>query len=374
MPVMTDDAEKRPRTMEEILGLALKHAASDLHLKAGQPPFLRVNGQIHPAEGAPLSAAEVLELAGEILDARARKSLEESGSADFSHTTRGGDRFRINVYHQRGLTSLAARRVMRSIGDFEELHLPAGPLETICKARQGLVVFSGVTGCGKSTSIASCLAYINDQRRCHIVTIEDPIEFLFEDKLAFIDQREIGSDVPSYSLALKYLLREDPDVVMVGELRNKEAVEAALRAAETTRLVFTTVHAASAPGVIVRLLDWFTPEERQLVRESLASNVVGVVCQKLLPCTDPNLPRIPATELLLSSPAVRKTIRDGDTAHLAAIISAENDQGMHDFTQDLSRLVREEWVDPKVAYDMAPNPEALRLAIRGIDMKKGTIR
>jgi len=371
---MTDDAKKRPQTMEEILGLALEHGASDMHLKVGQPPFLRVNGQIRPTDGAPLSAADVLELAGQIMDPRARKSLEEVGSADFSHTTRGGDRFRINVYHQRGLTSLAARRVMRFVGDFEELHLPAGPMQTICKSRQGLVIFSGVTGCGKSTSIASCLAYINDHRRCHIVTIEDPIEFLFEDKLAFVDQREIGSDVPSYDLALKYLLREDPDVVMVGELRDKDAVEAALRAAETTRLVFTTVHAASAPGVLVRVLDWFTPEERHLIRESLASNLVGVVCQKLLPCTDPNVSRVPATEILLSSPAVRKTIRDGDTVHLATIISVENDQGMHDFTQDLSRLVREEWVDPKVAYDMAPNPEALRLSIRGIDVKKGTIR
>lgn len=371
---MTDDANRPRRTMDDLLALAVDRGASDLHLKAGLPPLLRVHGQIETADGAPLRAEDIREMTWQIMDARARRSMEEAGSADFSHTVPTSDRFRINVFQQRGMVSVAARRVQRFISNFGELHLPAATMSRMCKVRNGLIVFAGTTGCGKSTSIASCLSYINETRRCHVVTIEDPIEYLFEDKLAFVNQRELGLDVPTYELGLRFLLREDPDVVMVGELRDKLVVEAALRAAETTRLVFTTVHAGSAPGVITRILDWFTPEERPLIRESLASNIVAVIVQKLVPSCRPDAPRVPATEVLLSSPSVRKTIREGDNAHLATIIQAENDQGMHDFTQDLARLIREEWVDPKEAYDMAPNAEALRLAIRGIAVKKGTIR
>jgi twitching motility protein PilT len=371
---MTDDPNRPWQTMDDLLALAVAHRASDLHLKSNRPPLLRIHGEVETVDGPPLAAQQILEMCLGIMNERARRHLEEAGAADFSHTLREGDRFRINVFRERGETAVAARRVQRFVASFDELHLPGDTMGRMCKVRHGLIVFSGTTGCGKSTSIASCLAYINETRACHIVTIEDPIEYLFEDNLAFINQREIGPDVPNYELALRFLLREDPDVVMVGELRDKMVVEAALRAAETTRLVFTTVHGGSAPGVITRILDWFTPEERPLIRESLASNLVAVIVQKLVPSCRPDVPRVPATEVLLSSPTIRKTIREGDNAHLGTIIQAENDQGMHDFTQDLARLIREEWVDPKVAYEMAPNAEALRLAIRGIAVKKGTIR
>jgi twitching motility protein PilT len=368
------DLPSHPPPLENLLALALEHRASDLHLKAGQPPLLRVNGQIEPTDLPALTGSEIMSLADGLLDDRTRQMLREFGNADLSHTTGAGERFRMSIYRQQGIMSIAVRRVQRFVGNFEELHLPAATMARISSARQGLVIFAGTTGCGKSTSIASCLDYINAHRRCHVVTIEDPIEFLFDDKMAFVEQREIGTDVPAFPQALRALPREDPDVVMVGELRDKPSVEATLMAAETTRLVFTTVHSGSAPGVLLRLLDWFTADERSLIRDTLAQNLVAVICQRLVPCADPNVARVPATEVMLSSPTVRKAIRDGDDAHLATIIAAENDQGMHNFTQDLARLVREEWIDPKVAYEVAPNPEALRLAIRGIEVKRGTLQ
>ena len=363
-----------PLNVKGLFALALEREASDLHLKVGQPPLLRIAGKIQPNEGTPLTAEEILTLVLGLMDERIRRRFEETCSADFSYQMETGDRFRINVYRQRGDVSLAARRVSRSIPTFQELHLPEKTLRQISDASQGLVIFAGVRGTGKSTTIAACLEHINQTRRCHILTMEDPIEFLFEDKMAFVNQREIGADAPTFPDALRCLTREDPDVVLVGEVRDKNTCESVLRAAEASRLVFTTVHATSAPSVITRMLEMFPSEDRRLVREILATHLVVIVCQMLLASSDPNVPRIPATEILLSTAAVRKMIRDGDDAGLAPLIVSDKDYGMHDFTQDLARLVREEWVDPKIAYEMAPSPEALKMAIRGIAVKQGTLR
>ncbi len=315
-----------------------------------------------------------MDLAHEIMNERVRREFEEVGAIDFSHMMDTGDRFRVNVYRQRGYTSLAARRVLRHVPDFKELHLDEKLMTRLCEPRQGLIIVAGVTGCGKSTTIASALNHINHTRRCHIVTIEDPIEFLFEDHTAFVNQREIGTDCPTFDLALKHLMREDPDVVLVGEMRDHDTCESVLRAAETGHLVFTTLHSSSAPGAITRLLDLFRPEEHPIIRQTLAANLVAVMCQNLVPSADPNVARVPATEILLTSPTVRKMIRDGDESALSNVLGADVAFGMHDFTWDLARLVREEWVDPKVAYEVAPNAEALRMAIKGIAVRQGTIR
>jgi twitching motility protein PilT len=371
---MTDASQPEGTDMEALMGLALARRASDLHLKAGQPPILRIDGEVQPTDLAPLDAADVLNLARQIMDERTIRLYEDAGSVDFSHETGSGDRFRVNVYRQRGTASVAVRRVSREVLSFAKLNLPGETLERICGVREGLVIFCGVTGTGKSTSIAACLDHINARRRCHIVTLEDPIEYLFEDKQGFVNQREIGTDVASYAVALKFLLREDPDVVLVGEMRTRTDVEGVLRAAETTRLVFTTVHASSAPGAVTRLLDLFPAHEHHVLRESLAHSLVAVICQKLVPAADPNVARVPATEVMLATPTVRKAIRDGDESRLPNIITAGGDVGMHDFTQDLVRLVREEWIDPKDAYEAAPSPEALKMAIRGIDVKRGSLQ
>jgi twitching motility protein PilT len=360
--------------MESLLAMAVDRGASDLHLKAGQPPVLRIDGKVRFTEFATLGSDEIRDLALAVMDERERHELAERGSSDFSYALASGDRFRINVFRQRGDTSVAARAVRRQIPDFESLHLPTKVLEGLCQASQGLIVFAGVTGSGKSTSIASCLDYINRRRRCHIVTIEDPIEFLFEDKEAFINQREIGTDVPTFPQALRYLPREDPDVVLVGEMRDQETCESVLRVAETGHLVFTTLHSSTAASAVTRLMDLFPSSEHEFIRLTLAQNLVGVVAQRLVPGSRPEAAQVPMTEVLVSTPLVRKMIREGDEDHLPNLVSAGAEVGMHDFTQDLARLVRDEWVALKDAYEVAPNPEALKMAIRGIDVKQGTLR
>jgi len=371
---MAETSDTGTTDFEALLALMADRGASDLHLKAGRPPILRVEGEVTFADRPALDADAITRLLETAMGDQSRARLRERGQAGFSCVLPDGSRFRVSVYRQRGRISVAVRRVRRDIPTFGQLHLPTETMQRLCRAWQGLVIFTGVTGTGKSTSIAACLDFINARRRCHIVTLEDPIEYLLEDKEAFVDQREIGTDVPSYEVAMESLLREDPDVVLVGEMRSPETVEGVLRAAETTRLVFTTTHAMSAPGALRRVVDLFEERQRRLLRETLASNLVAVVCQRLVPAADPNVGRVPATEVLLATPAVRSAICSGETDRLPDLISAGAADGMHDLTQDLARLVREEWVQPGAAYEVAPNPEALKVAIRGIEIRKGTVR
>jgi twitching motility protein PilT len=352
----------------------IERRGTDAHLKAGQPPLVRVAGALVPTDGPALAADQIAAVARAIMPEPVRAHFEAAGNADFAYTTAGGERFRVNVYRQRGCVSVAARHISGRIPTFQELHLPQDSMRRIAESAQGLVLFAGVRGTGKSTSIAACLGYINERRRCHILTLEDPIEYVFEDRQAFVNQREIGLDVPSYAEALRNLAREDPDVVLVGEIRDADTCLSLLRAAESSRLVFSTVHAPSAPAVIARLVELFPDPQRQVVREVLATNLTAVVCQKLLPSLDPNTRLVPATEVLVPTATLRKMIRDGDDAALADQIAGGADLGMHDFTQDLARLVKEEWVDPKTACEMAPNAEALRMMLRGIDVKSGAMR
>jgi twitching motility protein PilT len=371
---MPEPSDTATREFEALLALMTDRRASDLHLKAGRPPALRIGDDLAVTDRPALDAAGVARLAEAVMGEADRAQLAERGQAEFSWAVDDGSRFRVSVYRQRGRLSVAVRRVNRTIPTFGDLHLPVETMERLCKAWQGLVIFTGVTGTGKSTSLAACLDWINARRQCHIVTVEDPIEYLLEDREALVEQREIGLDVPSYDVAMESLLRADPDVVLVGEMRSPETVEGVLRAAETTRLVFTTTHAMSAPGAVRRVLDLFDERQRRLVRETLAASLVGVVCQRLVPAADPNVDRVPATEVMLGTAAVRAAVRTGETDRLADLVSAGDADGMHDMTQDLARLVREEWIQPAAAYEVAPNPEALKVAIRGITIRKGTLR
>ena len=235
--------------MDWLCQLAVDQKASDLHLKAGMPPVLRIDGEIRSTGIRALTDQEIRQIVHEVMNDRQRRVLEETGAIDFAYAQTTGDRFRVNVFSQRSLTSVAARRVIRRIPSFEELNLPAATLARLCERHQGLIIFCGQAGCGKSTSIASCLEHINQRRACHIVTVEDPIEFLYEDKKAFVSQREVGTDVESMESALKFLMREDPDVVLIGEMRDRDTFEAAIQAAETGHLVFATLHAGSPASV-----------------------------------------------------------------------------------------------------------------------------
>lgn len=354
------------------LHTAAKHQASDLHLKANSKPRIRLATQIRVLTGETLSSQHIENLAFELMSPKLIEQFKTKGAADFAYALSDGDRFRINLFKQRGLTSLAARRIVRIIPSFDELNLPA-QFQKIAEYRQGFVLLSGITGSGKSTSIAAMIDYINNTRACHVVTIEDPIEYIFEDKKAFINQREIGLDVENFADALKHLMRQDPDVVLVGELRDYETFSAALQAAETGHLVFGTVHSSTTSQTITRILDLFPADERGLVRQSLVFNLKAIVSQKLLPSIKPDTALVPAVEIMLSTPATRKLIDEGRDIEIIDVIREGHHDGMQDFVESLRQLVEKEWIEHSVAYEAAPNPEELRMRLKGIKTGGGSI-
>ena len=364
-PINTNkNAEKEPE-LNKFFRAAIKTQANDLHMKVGQPPKLRLYGRLKDTTGKVMTEEKMEQLVFEILSPAQKEFFIEHGTLDFAYEIGDEDRFRINIFRQRGMISLAARRVSANIPPFEELHLPK-TLETICERAQGLVLVVGPTGCGKTTTIASMINYINNTRYCHIITIEDPIEYLFKDAKAIVSQREIGIDIKDYEQALRFLMRQDPDVVFVGEMRDAKTVTAGMRAAETGHLVFGTMHSANASQAIHRLLDLFPQSERDLIRQTLSLALASVISQVLLPCIREGIDRMPAVEILLANPAVRKLISDGRENELPNVIRSSQQEGMQDLTDNLCGLVKDGSIDPKDAYRYAPNKDDLKMAIKGI--------
>ena len=364
-PINTNkNAEKEP-DLNKFFRAAIKTQANDLHMKVGQPPKLRLYGRLKDTTGKVMTEERMEQFIFEILSPSQKEIFLKSGTLDFAYEIGDQDRFRINIFRQRGLISLAARRVSANIPPFEKLHLPK-TLETICERAQGLVLVVGPTGCGKTTTIASMINHINNTRSCHIVTMEDPIEYLFKDAKAIVSQREIGIDVEDFEQALRYLMRQDPDVVFVGEMRDSKTVTAGMRAAETGHLVFGTMHSTNASQAIHRLLDLFPQSERDLTRQTLSLALAAVVSQVLLPCIKEGIDRMPAVEVLLANPAVRKLISDGRENELPNVIRSSQQEGMQDLTDNLCQLVKDGSIDPKDAYRYAPNKDELKMALKGI--------
>lgn len=361
--------DKAPE-LDRYFRAVVKMQASDLHLKANTVPRVRTGGAVKSTSASTLSNEDVERMVFEIMTDAQREYYRAHGACDFAYDLDGSDRFRINVFRQRGLTSMAARRVARYVPTFEELHLPP-KLKDLCYLHQGMIILAGITGAGKSTSIAAMLQHINHMRACHIVTVEDPIEYLFDDDKAFINQREIGIDVRSFEDALRYLMREDPDVVLIGEMRDRETFQAAMNAAETGHLVFCTVHSSSTSQTITRILDLFPEDGRELVRQSLVFNLRAVVCQKLLPSIKPGVERVPAVEIMITNPSVRRLIESHRETEIPDVIRSCYGEGMQDFTEHLRRLVEDEFIDHKTAYESAPNPEELRMRLKGIRTGSG---
>jgi len=351
--------------INKLFKLAIKSSASDLHLKVGMVPKMRIQGSLKNTTGEELTEESAEKIIFEILSDEQRKFFLANGALDFAWQITETDRFRINIFRQRGYVSMAARRITSNIPPFESLHVPP-IVEKISEAHEGLVLVTGPTGCGKTTTIASMIDHINSTRACHIVTIEDPLEFLHKDKKAIVSQREIGIDVPNYEDALRSLMRQDPDVVLIGEMRDNETLTAAMRAAETGHLVFGTLHSSNASQTIQRVLDLFPQEERDLARQTFALTFRGVVSQNLLPGIKPEAKRVPAVEILTINPIVKKLISEGREVELPNVIRACQSEGMQDFTESLRKLVMEEWIDLKVAIQYAPNVEELKMALKGI--------
>ena len=344
---------------------AIKMQANDLHLKVGQPPKLRMGGSLKNTTGEVMTSERMEQLVFEILRPDQREAFLSEGTLDFAHEVDAENRFRVSVFRQRGVISLAARRVSATVPAFEQLHLPE-VLEKICNRAQGLILVVGPTGSGKTTTIASMIDHINATRLCHIVTIEDPIEYLFKDKKAIVSQREIGLDVKSFADALKYLMRQDPDVVFVGEMRDAKTVTAGMAAAETGHLVFGTMHSANASQAVQRLLDLFPQSERDLIRQTLSLTLTAVISQVLVPSIKEGVDRLPAVEVLLANSTVRKLISESREGDLPSVIRSCENEGMIDLTSTLCKLIEEGNVDPRDAYKYAPNVEELKMALKGI--------
>ncbi len=339
--------------------------ASDLHFKSNARVHIRHAGALKPIKGPPLTPEQVEALWFEIMNDHQRKQLADKGASDFAYQLGDVDRFRVNIFRQRGSLSVAARRVNAEVLNFDQLFLPKS-IYKVTEYHQGLVLLAGITGSGKSTTIAAALDYINAHRPCHIVTIEDPIEYLFKDKKALINQREVGVDVHTFQDALKYLMREDPDVVLIGEMRDEETFMAALNAAETGHLVFGTVHASSSSQTINRVLDLIPEGSRDLCRQTLVFNLQAIICQKLLPSVKPGVSRVPTVEIMFANSTVRKLIDEKRDDELTKVIRGSYEEGMLDFNESLRRLVEEEFIETDVAYAASPNPQELKMRLKGI--------
>lgn len=364
--------EEDKKEIHKLLRTMGKYEASDLHLKVGLPPLLRIVGEMRALDLPPLSNEDVKNLAFQVMRPEHKLVFEDTGDMDFAYMLEDEARFRFNVFRQRGYVSAAIRRVKIKIPSFEELHLPPVMAE-IASYQQGLVIITGITGSGKSTTLAAMLNYINAHRRCHLITVEDPIEYMFKDDKAFVNQREVGIDVGSWETALKYLMRQDPDVVMLSDMRDMETFRFGLTAAETGHLVFGSMHSSSAPSAFGRILDLFPRERHALIRAGLQFNLKAIIAQKLLPSCAPDIDRMPACEIMLTSPTIRKLIKEEEDEKLPDAIRIAKEEGMQDFTEALRALVDQQMVERSVALEVAPNPEALRMALKGITTAEGAI-
>lgn len=367
-PVHHDRGTKKGEgttALRKYLEAAIRYGASDIFIKSEHIPRVRLRNELKALQTGETSLDLMFQIAKDTLDEKQYAHFHRHGSIDLAYEFDDDHRFRVNLFMARGKPSIAARLITSNIKKFSELHVPE-ILGQVALSASGLVLFSGVTGSGKSTSIASMLQYVNERRRVHIVTIEDPIEYIFKDDKAIVHQREVGIDCVNFNEALRALVRENPDVVLVGEMRDYETFEAAIRAAETGHLVFGTIHASSAWQTFGRIYDLFPPDERDQIRKLLAYNLRAIIYQKLLPTLKPEIPRIPALEILLNTPIVEKYILEAREGELLEVIKQSREEGMVDFVSSLVELVEKEYIHHRVALTATPKPEELKMRLKGI--------
>ncbi|MEZ6049345.1 MAG: PilT/PilU family type 4a pilus ATPase [Planctomycetaceae bacterium] len=371
-PAKTATVGPRNLEVDKIFRLLIKFGGSDLHMQVGKPPILRIKGTLRELDMPAIDTKEKMEaLFFPMMDERNRRIFHEEGGADFAHVVEyEGEnwRFRVNLFVQLGVPGMVSRKVERFIPDFSGLNLPP-VMESLCKFDQGMVLLAGVTGSGKSTTIASMLNWVNAHYRKHILTIEDPIEFVYTQDKCLINQREIGMDVKDFEIAMKHAVRQDPDIMLVGEMRDRETFETAMHAAETGHLVFGTIHASSAPSTIGRILDLFPQDMHNALRSSMAFNMKGIVAQKLLPTIRDNPKRVPCVEIMTFNPTVRKLIVEGEDGKLPAAIRIGKDEGMQLFNDSLYYFIENEFVSRSTAFEVSPNVEELKMMLKGIQVK-----
>lgn len=350
----------------KLLKLMVQKEISDIHFKADAAPALRIHGKLVSAANlAQLTAADIKAVAYQLMTAEQAKNFEADMEMDLAYYLEGVARFRVNVFRQRGTIGLTLRLVPLKVGNFEELNLPKDAFTKLAQEARGLILFAGITGAGKTTSMNSFIQHLNETRSYRMITIEDPIEYYHQDIKSSIVQREVGYDTKSFGNALKHILRQDPDVVIIGEMRDQETVAAAITAAETGRLVVSTIHTIDAVQTIDRIIDAYPAHQHNQVRQQLAHVLKGIVAQRLIPSIDGRA-RYPATEVLISYGLVRGQISIGKSHELYKVMEKGAYYGMHTFDQDILRLFNEKKIDEKSAIENATNAEDLALKIRGV--------
>ena len=353
--------------IDDLLRMAMSFGSSDLHLRAGSSPVIRVNGELRPLSGAAkLNQEETLEMAFSMMSNRQKQHFKEVYEVDIGYGVSGLGRFRVNIFQQRNSIGIVARVISDEIRTFAQLGLPP-VLNTIADEQRGLILVTGTTGSGKSTSLSAVVDHINEKRNCHIVTIEDPIEFLHKDKESFITQREVDVDTRSFAEALRGSLRQDPDVILVGEMRDLETIETALVAAETGHLVLSTLHTLDAQETLTRIISAFPPYQQKSIRIQLAGLLKAVVSQRLMKSVKTGT-RVPAVEILISTPLIRDYIlHEEKTGSIRDVIAAGTSQyGMQTFDQSLFYLYQSGMITLEEALRGATNPDEFRLRLAGI--------
>jgi twitching motility protein PilT len=351
-----------------ILKTAVEGGASDVHLKIGTPVVFRLNRQLIAIE-CPFPTEDWMNnVVSQVTPAHLKKRVEQEREADFSYFVPGIGRFRTNLFQQRGQWCLAMRHVKTHVPSFEELGL-LEQIKKIAESPRGIVLVAGSTGCGKSTTLAAMIEHINANFKKHVVTLEDPIEYVFEDNQSVLEQREVGLDTLSFHHALKHILRQDPDIIMIGEMRDSVSFTSAMSAADTGHLVLSTLHTTNAAQSISRILDFFKADEREQIRRQLAGTMQAVICQRMVATVSGGM--TPALEIMINTPTVRKLIEENRLDKLPAAIETGGDDGMINFNQALFNLVKQGKVSEQEALSKASNPQALEMNFKGIFLDEG---
>lgn len=349
--------------INELLKYMVEKRASDLHIKVGAPPIVRVDGVLYPTDFEKLSPKDTERFAYEMMPDRNVEEFNESGESDFAYAVPGLGRFRCNVYRQRGSVGLAVRRVLPGSPSFESLGLPPA-VKRLADEHRGLVLVTGITGSGKTTTTGAMIQHINSTRRVHIMTIEDPIEILHPDRMAVVNQREVGIDTQGFAQALKRAMRQDPDIIFIGEMRDQETVSAAIQAAETGHLVISTLHTINATETVNRIIDFFPPHQQKQIRISLAGSLKGIVSQRLLPRQDEQ-GRVPAVEVMVMNGRIFDMVVNPEQTHLIHDVITEGEfYGMQTFDQSLLGLFKNNLVSLEDALNASTNPHDFQIMLR----------
>jgi twitching motility protein PilT len=354
--------------IKDLLAKTVDLEASDVHIKFDQEPYLRHHGRLVESGFEKLSGEDIVAIVDDILPSHLVEDYKREHEADFSHVEEGIGRFRVNVFQAQGAPNIVMRYVKTEAPSFEMLGLPP-VLTTFAQVVRGIILMSGTTGSGKSTTLAAIINYMNANERRRIITMEDPVEYLFQDDQCIITQREIGLDTGSFHAGLKHVMRQDPDVIMVGEMRDSTSFMAALAASETGHLVLSTLHAGMAHQSIYRILDFFPATERDQIRMSLAANMYGIVCQRLVPMVGGGV--VPAAEVMINTPTIRKLLSKNKIDLLPAGIETGGEDGMQTFNQSIYGLIKSGKISEAEGMKFATNPEALRMNLQGIFLDEG---